>query len=86
MPRDDAIPGLKVPLKSVGVLMPGMEARIVGDDGADVGPNEAGELWVKGGNVALGYYNNEQATRDTFTPDGWLKTGDKFRTDGKGVF
>lgn len=86
MPRPNAIPGLVVPPKSVGVLLPGIEARIVRDDGTDANPNETGELWVKGGNIALGYYSNEKATREAFTTDGWLKTGDHFRTDGKGSF
>jgi long-subunit acyl-CoA synthetase (AMP-forming) len=34
----------------------------------------------------LGYYKDEKATRDTFTPDGWVKTGDRFRVDETGVF
>lgn len=69
-----------------GILLPGMEARIVRDDGTDAGPNEAGEIYVRGGNVALGYWNNEPATRDAFLPGGWLRTGDRFRTDAEGRF
>lgn len=67
-----------------------MEARIIVEDdgtpnGTPVAPNQVGNLWLRGGNVALGYWNNEQATKETFV-DGWLKTGDKFWVDEDGYF
>ena len=39
---------------------------------------------MKGPNVALGYYNNEQATRETFIGE-WLRTGDTFRATKEGL-
>lgn len=58
---------------SVGPLVPGQEARIVNDEGQD---SEQGELWLRGGNIVTRYHRNEKSSRDTFTSDGWLKTGD----------
>ncbi|KAI0055140.1 acetyl-CoA synthetase-like protein [Artomyces pyxidatus] len=71
----ERVPGM------TGILLPGMEARIVRQDGSEADFDEAGELWLRGQNVALGYWNNEQATRETFLPDGWLRTGDGFKAD-----
>ena len=71
--------------EATGGLLPGMEARTVRDDGSEADYNEVGELWLKGRNVALGYYGNPQATRETFV-DGWVRTGDQFRIDREGYF
>ena len=68
-----------------GVLSAGMEGRIVRDDGTEADFNEIGELWLRGNNVSLGYWNNPKATSETFV-DGWLRTGDKFRIDEKENF
>lgn len=46
------------------------------ETGKTLGPNQTGELCVKGPLIMMGYYNDEKATKETFTPDGWLKTGD----------
>ncbi|KAI0640953.1 acetyl-CoA synthetase-like protein [Trametes meyenii] len=70
---------------STGVLIPGMEAKIVKEDGSLAGPNEPGELWLSGGNVAMGYWRNPDATRATFV-DGWVRTGDCFRVDADQCF
>lgn len=69
---------------STGILLPGMEARILRPDGSDTELNEPGELWIRSGATALGYWDNEKATKETFV-DGWLRTGDVFSADGDGV-
>jgi acyl-CoA synthetase (AMP-forming)/AMP-acid ligase II len=79
--RDDISPG------TVGLLLPNMQARIVDPaTGADLGPGEPGELWLRGPNVMVGYLNNPTATAATIDPDGWLRTGDVATVDEHGVY
>ncbi|RKT24886.1 acyl-CoA synthetase (AMP-forming)/AMP-acid ligase II [Paraburkholderia sp. RAU2J] len=70
---------------SVGEVIPGVEVKFVGLDGADTAPGEIGELWVRGPNVMLGYYRSPEQTRAAVTADGWLKTGDLARQDADGA-
>jgi len=65
---DDNIPS------SIGTVLPGTEIRI--------GEND--ELQCKGPCSMMGYWKNEQATRESFTEDGWLRTGDQARIDEDG--
>ena len=71
---------------SIGVVLPYVEARIADteDAGKTLPAGEIGELMIKGGLVMQGYYGNEQATRDTIEPDGWLHTGDVASIDEDG--
>lgn len=59
-------------LHSCGKAAPNMEVRIDSDNPSQV----PGEIQVKGANVFLGYFKNEEATREVFTEDGWFRTGD----------
>jgi fatty-acyl-CoA synthase len=61
-----------------------VDARIVGPDGADTGPGQAGELWIRGPNVMAGYWNRPEETAAALTPDRWLRTGDAARPDEDG--
>ena len=58
--------------RSCGKGIVGMELRIDSEDPT----KKEGELQVRGVNVMAGYYKNEQATQETFTEDGWMRTGD----------
>ena len=62
----------KVKVGSAGRAALNMEIRIDSTDPKTI----PGEVQVKGPNVCLGYYKNDDATKASFTPDGWFKTGD----------
>ena len=59
-----------------GRSLPGTELRIVNDAGEDIPRGEEGEIWVRGFHVMQGYLDDEAATAETITDEGWLKTGD----------
>jgi long-chain acyl-CoA synthetase len=60
---------------SIGPPLPGIEVRLVGDDGEDVVAGDPGEIWVRGPNVFAGYWDDPEATARVLS-DGWLRTGD----------
>ncbi|MBO5471693.1 MAG: AMP-binding protein [Bacteroidales bacterium] len=67
-------------LYSCGKAAPNLEVKIDSPDPENV----AGEILVKGANVFMGYYKNEEATKATFTEDGWFRTGDMGVLDADG--
>ncbi|MBV9358050.1 MAG: 4-coumarate--CoA ligase family protein, partial [Chloroflexi bacterium] len=70
---------------TVGLTAPNTETRIVDvSTGEDVGPDETGEIWVRGPQVMKGYLNHPQATADMLDADGWLRTGDIGSMDADG--
>jgi len=68
---------------SCGAAAPAMDFKIVGAKGETLGPNEVGELWVKGPNNCKAYWNKPEATAKTYI-DGWVVTGDIGRIDDEG--
>ena len=67
-------------LNSCGKAVPNMQVRIESRDPETV----PGEIQVKGDNVFLGYFKNEEATKEVFTEDGWFRTGDMGVLDADG--
>ena len=66
--------------RSCGKGIVGMEMRIDSEDPA----TKEGELQLRGVNVMMGYYKNEQASKEAFTKDGWMRTGDLGIIDKEG--
>ncbi|KUI54108.1 putative 4-coumarate--CoA ligase 1 [Cytospora mali] len=71
---------------SVGKLAPNMQAKVVDTQGNEVTLGEEGELWLKGPNIFGGYLNNPERTKEAFTTDQWLKTGDVVKMDKYGNY
>ncbi len=69
---------------TVGLPVPSTDVSIRDDAGKVVPAGEAGEVWVRGPQVMLGYWQRPDETAHVLSPDGWLKTGDigAFDTDG----
>jgi len=78
--------GNEVPLGEVcwisnGVALSALSVLFDNPDGI-----QTGELWLKGPNAFIGYHNQPERTKEAFSEDGWLKTGDLFRMDKYGNF
>ncbi|KAF5014882.1 hypothetical protein F66182_13980, partial [Fusarium sp. NRRL 66182] len=62
---------------SVGRPIPGLEVKLVDDDGFEVTkPNTRGEIWLRGPTIFNGYFENEEANKESFDEEGWFKSGD----------
>jgi malonyl-CoA/methylmalonyl-CoA synthetase len=71
---------------TVGLPLPTVRTRIVGDDGNEA---ESGELWVAGPSVFTGYHGREAATKEAFVVERgvhWFRTGDTVARDPDGLF
>jgi 4-coumarate--CoA ligase len=61
---------------SVGQLDPNCECMLLDDNGNEVPDSQPGELYFRGPNVCLRYWRNPLATKESISPNGWLKSGD----------
>lgn len=82
--------GDRLPSSSAGVVIPNMRCRLMDTETGQLvpipehGESAPGELQCQGPNIMLGYLGNDSATRDAFTPDGFLRTGDIATVDAGG--
>jgi 4-hydroxybenzoate-CoA ligase len=68
-----------------GIAVPGYDLRLVNEAGAEVDPNEVGELLVKGASAADGYWNQRDRSKSTFE-GAWTRTGDKYERTSEGRY
>jgi len=69
---------------TVGFPLPGVGLRVVDDAGKALPTGEIGNIQVKGPNVFKGYWRMPEKTKEEFSADGWFKTGDVGKVDGRG--
>jgi acyl-CoA synthetase (AMP-forming)/AMP-acid ligase II len=82
-----SLPMMNLPIASNVVSpLPGYKLRVIDEDtGDDVRMGQVGELVVKGPGVMKGYHGKDDATKETITEDGWLRTGDLARKGPLGL-
>jgi acyl-CoA synthetase (AMP-forming)/AMP-acid ligase II len=70
--------------RTVGRLLPGMELRIMDEDGRPLPPGSAGEIVYRGPNLSVGFWRDPDAYRKLFDGDGWFRSGDLGIVDEQG--
>lgn len=70
-------------LGSAGHALPGIDVKIAADDGRELACGAVGEVWVRGPNIMMGYWNKPEVTAATII-DGWVRTGDAGTMDADG--
>ncbi|KAI9484834.1 hypothetical protein BDB00DRAFT_853163 [Zychaea mexicana] len=71
------------PAGSIGYLTANTELKIIDLEGNELGDDQEGEVLLRGPAMMLGYLNNPKANAETFTEDGWMKTGDVGKFNSK---
>ncbi|MER7808380.1 long-chain fatty acid--CoA ligase [Streptomyces sp900116325] len=70
---------------SIGMPIRGVEMKLVAEDGSEAGPDEVGEIAIRGENLMRGYVNRPEATAEAVR-DGWFHSGDLARVDEEGFY
>jgi fatty-acyl-CoA synthase len=79
-------PGQVKSFVNCGEPLPGYEIQIRDSSGLELPERKVGTLFVRGPSVMTGYFEDAEATRDVFSPDGWLNTGDLAYRIGRSLF
>ena len=69
---------------TAGMPLPATDIKLLDDDGVEVAPGDRGEICARGPQVMRGYWENPEANRAAFTPDGYFRTGDIGQFDERG--
>lgn len=69
---------------SMGRGIPGVELKVVNENGEPIKPGETGEVIARGDNIMMGYFADEEGTKNTIRNGGWLYTGDLGTVDEDG--
>lgn len=70
---------------TVGTICASTEVKIVDEEGKELGVGQPGELLARGPQITMGYLNNEKATKESYTEDGFLRTGDQAMINEEGL-
>jgi long-chain acyl-CoA synthetase len=84
LPPEDHDPAGNARMRAAGLPMPGVEIRILGDNGEVLPPDTVGEVATRSYANMAGYWKLDEATAATIAPDGWLRTGDAGYLDADG--
>lgn len=71
---------------SIGKLLSNTECKLIDDYGQEVLYGQPGELYLRGPQIALGYWRNAASTNETIDSEGWLRTGDIAVCNAEGNF
>jgi len=84
LPPEDHDPAGSPRMRSAGLPLPGVEIKVINEAGEALPAGVVGEVAVRSPNTMKGYWRQEEATRQTVSPDGWLRTGDAGYLDADG--
>ena len=84
LPPEDHLPGREHKMTAAGKALPGVELRILDEDGTVLPPGTIGEVAIRSPNNTRGYWNKPEESAKALIGDGWLRTGDAGYLDEEG--